>query len=205
MGGQGQGELKGLTRLTWTVMKSSRGTREVWNWRKASTKGIPSMSPMVPPSSMMQMSGSRPLPSTHTAATRSVQFYQPRPTLPLIDKGQRAAHLDGIRDVGDDLDRLAQVLTRPFRVDHLTVSDPYRIEPCSLKGTDLLIDLAGGDVVVAGEAEAHVALVVAEVQVHLPAVREHEDLAVLVRRETAGVDVEVGVDLDGGDAPSVEL
>ena len=40
------------TRETWTEQKFSLPTRN-WNCRKASTKGIPSMSPIVPPSSMM--------------------------------------------------------------------------------------------------------------------------------------------------------
>jgi hypothetical protein len=37
------------TRLTWITQKLSRPTRN-WNWRKASTKGMLSMSPIVPPS-----------------------------------------------------------------------------------------------------------------------------------------------------------
>ena len=40
------------TKDTWTEQKFSRPTRN-WNWRNASTNGIPSISPMVPPSSMI--------------------------------------------------------------------------------------------------------------------------------------------------------
>jgi hypothetical protein len=45
----------------------------------------------------------------------------------------------------------------------------------------VLVDLARGDVVVAREGDVQVALVVAEIEVDLAAVREDEDLAVPVR------------------------
>lgn len=46
-----------------------------WNCLKASTKGIPSMSPMVPPSSMMHTSGSAWSPSTGRCATVSTHSW----------------------------------------------------------------------------------------------------------------------------------
>ena len=85
--------------------------------------------------------------------------------------------LDLVGDVGDDLDGLAEVVAAAFL------------------GDDLLVDAAGGEVVVAGELGVGEALVVAEVEVGLGAVVGDEDLAVLEGRHGAGVDVEVGVKL----------
>lgn len=89
--------------------------------------------------------------------------------------------LDGVGDVRDDLDGLAEVVALPLFVD------------------DALVDLARGDVVVPVEGGVEEALVVAEVEVDLAAVVEDVDLPVLVGGEGAGVDVDVGVDLDRGD------
>ncbi len=85
--------------------------------------------------------------------------------------------LDLVGDVGDDLDGLAEVVAAAFL------------------GDDLLVDAAGGEVVVARELGVGEALVVAEVEVGLGAVVGDEDLAVLEGRHGAGVDVEVGVKL----------
>mmetsp|Transcript_55573 Transcript_55573/g.176451 ORF Transcript_55573/g.176451 Transcript_55573/m.176451 type:complete len:341 (-) Transcript_55573:447-1469(-) len=62
------------TRDTWMRHMLSLPTRN-WNWRSASTKGIDSMSPTVPPSSMMHTSGVPSLPSTAWWATRSIQSW----------------------------------------------------------------------------------------------------------------------------------
>lgn len=70
---------------------------------------------------------------------------------------------------------------------------------------DVLVDLAGGDVVIAGQIEAEVALVVAQVEIGLAAVLEHEALAVLLGVHGAGVDIDVGVDFDGGDSKAHSL
>ncbi len=95
---------------------------------------------------------------------------------------QRAdALLDLIGDVGDDLNRAAQILTAPLFADHRGVDLP---------GCDIAC-LAGGLV---GEA-----LVVAEVQVGFGAVIRDEDFAVLIRRHCAGVNIDVGVELHDGD------
>ena len=83
--------------------------------------------------------------------------------------------LDLVGDVGDDLDGLAEVVAAAFL------------------GDDLLVDTAGGEVVVAGKVGVGEALVVAKVKIGFRAVVGHEDLAVLKRRHGARVDVQVGV------------
>ena len=91
------------------------------------------------------------------------------------------ALLDLVGDVGDDLHRAPEVLAAP------------------LVGQHLLVDGAGGGVGVAGERHVDEPLVVAEIEVGLAAVVGDEHLAVLVRVERAGVDVDVGVQLLHGD------
>ncbi len=95
--------------------------------------------------------------------------------------------LDLVGDVRDDLHGLAEVVA------------------AALLGDDLLVDAAGGEVVVAGELGVGEALVVAEVEVGLGAVVGDEDLAVLEGRHGAGVDVEVGVELHQVDAEAAGL
>ena len=68
--------------------------------------------------------------------------------------------LDGVGDVRDHLHRLAEVVAPPLLLDHVPV------------------DLAGGQVVVLREGDVEEPLVVAEVQVGLAAVVQHEHLAV---------------------------
>ena len=94
---------------------------------------------------------------------------------------------DLVGDVGDDLDGLAEVVS------------------AALLGDDLLVDAAGGEVVVAGEAGMGEALVVAEVEVGLGAVVGDEDLAVLEGRHGAGIDVEVGIELHHVDLDAARL
>ena len=77
------------------------------------------------------------------------------------------AGLDLVGDVGDELDGLAEVVAAALLAD------------------DGVEDLAGGQVVDAGEDAGGEALVVAEVEVGLGAVVEHVDLAVLVGRHGA--------------------
>ena len=95
--------------------------------------------------------------------------------------------LDLVGDVGDDLDGFAEVVA------------------AALLGDDLLVDAAGGEVVVAGEARVGEALVVAEVEVGLGAVVGDEDLAVLEGAHRAGIDVEVGVELHQVDPDAASL
>ncbi|MCU1222774.1 MAG: hypothetical protein JWQ42_867 [Edaphobacter sp.] len=92
-----------------------------------------------------------------------------------------------VSDVGDDLDGLAEVVA------------------AALLGNDLLVDAAGGEVVVTGEFRVGETLVVAEVEVGLGAVVGDEDLAVLEGRHGAGIDVEIGVKLHEVDLDAAGL
>mmetsp|Transcript_41611 Transcript_41611/g.97732 ORF Transcript_41611/g.97732 Transcript_41611/m.97732 type:complete len:614 (-) Transcript_41611:2309-4150(-) len=89
--------------------------------------------------------------------------------------------LDLVGDVRDHLDGLAEVVAAAFLLQHG------------------LVDLAGGEVVGLLHPRGDKALVVAEVQVGFGTVVGDEDLAVLEGRHRAGVDVDVGVQLDEGD------
>ena len=93
--------------------------------------------------------------------------------------GRDLAHgvFDLIGDVGDDLDGLAEIVA------------------AALLGDDLLVDAAGGEVVVAGEAGVGEALVVAEVEVGFGAIVGDEDFAVLEGAHGARIDVEIRVKL----------
>ena len=98
------------------------------------------------------------------------------PTVPPISTmvtsavGGHLAHgvLDLVGDVGNDLDGLAEIVA------------------AALLGDDLLVDAAGGQIVVAGQLSVGEALVVAQVEVGLRAVVGDEDLAVLEGRHGAG-------------------
>ena len=95
--------------------------------------------------------------------------------------------LDFVGDVGDDLDGFAEVVAAALLED------------------DLLVDAAGGEVVVAREGRVGEALVVAQVEVGFRAVVGDEDLAVLEGRHGSGIDVEVGVELHHVDAKAAAL
>ena len=69
------------------------------------------------------------------------------------------------------------------------------IVAAALLGDDLLIDAAGGEVIVAGEAGVGEALVVAEVEIGLGTIVGDEDLTMLKRRHGSGIDVEIGIEL----------
>ena len=69
------------------------------------------------------------------------------------------------------------------------------IVAAALFGDDLLVDAAGGPVIVAGKFGVGEALVVAEVEIGFGAVVGDEDFAVLKRRHGAGVNVQVGIEL----------
>src|SRR5262249_1275064 len=85
--------------------------------------------------------------------------------------------LDGIGDVRDDLDRGTKIIS------------------ASLARQDVLIDAAGRDVVVARGRTARETLVMAEVEVGFGTVIRDEDLAVLVGRHRARIDVEIWIQL----------
>src|SRR5207249_8710581 len=91
------------------------------------------------------------------------------------------------RDVRDDLDGLAEVLAAALLRD------------------DRRVHAAGGDVRALVEVLVGEPLVVAEVEVGLGAVVQHEHLAVLERVHRARVDVDVRIELLEGDAEAARL
>ena len=97
------------------------------------------------------------------------------------------AGLDLVGDVRDDLHRAAQIVAATFLADHA------------------LVDLAGGEVVVPTHTCTQEALIVAQVQVGLGAVVGDIDLAVLEGTHGARIDVDVGIELDHGDAQAARL
>ena len=70
---------------------------------------------------------------------------------------------------------------------------------------DGLVDAAGRHVVDRTDLLVEEAFVVADVLVRLVGVMRHEDFAMFHRVHGAGVDVDVGIDLDGRDAVAVAL
>ena len=98
------------------------------------------------------------------------------------------ALLDLVGDVGNDLDGPPKVIATPFLGDHARV------------------DATGGDVARLGERDVDEALVMAEVEVGLSSIVGDEDLAVLIWRHGAGIDVQVRVELLHPDVkpPSLE-
>ncbi len=98
------------------------------------------------------------------------------------------AVLDGVGHMGDDLYRAPQKVAAPLLLD-----DPS-------------IDLPRGDIGIAGEVHVSKAFIVAQIEIGLGAVFQHEHLAVLKGRHGAGVHIEVGVELlqGDGDAPCLE-
>src|SRR4029077_11153004 len=85
--------------------------------------------------------------------------------------------LDGVGDVRDHLDGGAEIVAAP------------------LLGEDVLVDAAGGDVVLAHRRPTGEALVMTEVEIGLGAVVGDEHLAVLVGRHRAWVDIEIRIKL----------
>ena len=83
--------------------------------------------------------------------------------------------LDLVGDVGDDLDRLSQVLSLALLPD------------------DGLVDLSRRGIVVAAHLGAGEPLVVTQIQIRLGAVVGHEHLAVLERTHGSRIDVDVRV------------
>ena len=88
--------------------------------------------------------------------------------------------LDLVGDVGDDLDRLAQIRALALLVQHIP------------------IDLAGGQVGIFVQVLVDEPLIMAQVQVGLGTVVGDEHLAVLQGTHGAGVHVDVGVQLLAG-------
>ena len=95
--------------------------------------------------------------------------------------------LDFVSDMGDDLDGLAQICALALLFDYG------------------IIYFAGGDIVGLGRIDAQEPLVVAQVEVGLGAVFGNVALAVLIGIESAGVDVDVRVELLDGNAQTSGL
>ena len=95
--------------------------------------------------------------------------------------------LDLVGDVRDHLHGAAEVVAVALLLDHR------------------FVDLAGGEVVPAAHLRALEALVVAQVQVGFRPVLGHEHLAVLERAHRPGIDVDVRVQLDVGDADAARF
>ena len=89
--------------------------------------------------------------------------------------------------MGNDLDGFAEVVAAALLED------------------DLLVDAAGGEVVVAREGRVGEALVVAQIEVGFGAVVGDKDFAVLEGRHGSGIDVEIGVELHHVDAQAAAL
>ena len=96
--------------------------------------------------------------------------------------------LDFIGDMGDDLNRAAEIFTAPFLGNHR------------------IVDATGGVVVLLGHDGVGEALVVAHVQIGLGPVIGDVDLAVLEGVHGARIDVDIGVEfLEGdGEPPAFE-
>jgi len=100
---------------------------------------------------------------------------------------QRDAPFNFIGDVGNDLNRAAQIVTAPFPVQNF------------------LIDLAGSDRAIVRQAQVAKAFVMPQVQVSLGAVVQNEDFPVLVRAKRSRVDVQIGVQLLNGNVETARL
>jgi len=99
----------------------------------------------------------------------------------------RDALFDLVRDVGDDLDGAAEVVSLALLADHVGV------------------DLAAGDVVVAAEAFVDEALVMTQIEVRFGAVIGDKDFTVLIGTHRPRVDVEVWIELLDGDGDVAAL
>ena len=95
--------------------------------------------------------------------------------------------LDGVRDVGNDLDRGAEIFAAP------------------LLGDDLGIDLAGGDVVRPARIDAREPLVMTQIEVGFGAVLGDEDFAVLIGAHGARIDIDIGIQLAQPDLETARL
>ena len=82
----------------------------------------------------------------------------------------------------------------------ITCTVPPEVVAAALLADHALVDLAGREVVALAHLDVGEALVVAEVEVGLGAVLGDEHLAVLERAHRAGIDVDVRVELEIGDA-----
>src|SRR5690606_23855271 len=87
-----------------------------------------------------------------------------------------------IGDVRDDLNSLAKII------------------PATLLTQHRFVDLSGGEVIHLAHASGDETLVVTEIQVGFSTVFRDEYFAMLERAHSAGVDVDVGIQLELGEA-----
>src|SRR5690348_12561886 len=84
---------------------------------------------------------------------------------------------NGIGDVRNNLDGRAEIIAAP------------------LLDENFLIDTAGRNVVLAGRRPAGETLIMTQVEIGLSTVIGDENLAMLIRRHRAGIDVQIGIEL----------
>ena len=104
-----------------------------------------------------------------------------------IARAHADAVLDLIGDVRDYLHRGAEIVAT------------------ALLGDDPLVNASGGEIAVAAGGRAHEALVVAQVEIGLGAVRGDEYLAVLEGTHRARIHVDVGIELHHADLEAARL
>ncbi len=124
----------------------------------------------------------QPLNVTHGAADFDDQHIRLRHT-----RGQPNAPLDLVGHMRDNLNGAAQIVAAPLLAQY-----------CS-------VNLSTGNVAQFGEIDVDEAFIVTEVQVGLSAVIGDEDLAVLIGRHGAGVDVQIWVQFHGRHAHPARL
>src|SRR5271157_414587 len=90
--------------------------------------------------------------------------------------------LDLVGNMGNDLDGFTEIITTPFHLDNRPV------------------DLSRSDVVSCGKVYVKESFIVTEVEVHLAAIRQDENLPVLGRVHGTCIDIEIRVNFYGGDA-----
>ena len=95
--------------------------------------------------------------------------------------------LDGVGHMRNDLDRRAEIIAAPLLAD------------------DVLIDAAGGDIILLRGRAAGEALIMSKVEIGLGAVVGDEDLAVLIGGHRPRIDVEIGVELAQPDRIAARL
>ena len=97
---------------------------------------------------------------------------------------QLDAALDFVGDVGNDLDRAAEVVAAPLLADHL------------------MVDFSGGKIIVPPELGGGKSLVVSQIEVGFGAVVGNEHFSVLKGIHGSGIDIDIGVELLEGDTQS---
>ena len=95
-----------------------------------------------------------------------------------ILRNSRDPSHDSIRDMGNDLNSLAQVISFPFFANHM------------------LVDLASCNVIVRMESNIQKPFVVSQIQIDFATIIKNVNLSMFVWRKGTRVDVDVRIDLD---------